>query len=54
VDSDKAKEIEAKIAELKARWPSHSVPPMMWDELEELEGQLEEAQRASEEADDAR
>jgi hypothetical protein len=54
VDSDKVKEIEEKIAELKSRWPSHSVPPMMWDELEELEGQLEDAQRPREEADDAR
>jgi len=34
-------EIERRIAELKARWPAHSVPPKMWDELEELEIELE-------------
>ena len=34
-------EIERRIAELKARWPAHSVPPNMWDELEELENELE-------------
>ncbi len=37
---DKVKEIEQKIADLKARWPAHSVPPHMWQELEELEDQL--------------
>lgn len=36
------KEIEAEIADLKARWPAHSVPPRMWQQLEELEEQLEE------------
>jgi hypothetical protein len=40
---DQIKEIEAKIADLKARWPAHSVPPRMWQELEELEDQLEKA-----------
>ncbi|MFC1934103.1 histidine kinase [Chloroflexota bacterium] len=35
-----------KIADLKARWPPHSVPPSMWQRLEELEEQLEEAKRA--------
>ena len=43
MDIDKAKEIEARIAELKRRWPAHSVPPHMWDELEELEAELESA-----------
>ena len=36
-----AEEIERRIRELKARWPAHSVPPSMWDELEELETELE-------------
>jgi hypothetical protein len=40
MDPDKIKEIEARIAELKARWPPHSVPPFMWHELEELEAEL--------------
>ena len=39
------KKIEEKIADLKARWPAHSVPPSMWQQLEELEAQLEEAKR---------
>ncbi|HLA81630.1 MAG TPA: hypothetical protein VJP78_08470 [Thermoleophilia bacterium] len=37
------KEIEEKIAELKRRWPAHSVPLHMWEELEQLETELEEA-----------
>jgi len=38
-DQKKA-DIEAKLADLKARWPAHSVPPAMWQELEELEEEL--------------
>jgi len=38
--------IEEKIADLKARWPAHSVPPSMWQQLEELEDELEKAKRA--------
>ena len=44
--TDKIKEIEEKIADLKARWPAHSVPPSMWQQLEELEDELERAKRA--------
>jgi len=51
---DRITEIEQKIAELKARWPAHSVPPFMWEELEELEEELEEARRTEEPEDDAR
>jgi len=46
MSKEKAREIEDKIADLKARWPAHSVPPSMWQQLEELEEQLEEAERA--------
>ena len=35
--------IEQEIAELKAKWPAHSVPPSMWMRLEELEEKLEQA-----------
>ena len=42
---DKAREIEEKIADLKARWPAHSVPPSMWQQLEKLEDELEEVKR---------
>jgi hypothetical protein len=37
----RVQEIEERIADLKARWPAHSVPPHMWQELEELEEELE-------------
>ena len=43
------KEIEEQIADLKSRWPAHSVPPSMWQQLEEFEEKLE---RAKGEADD--
>jgi len=38
--------IEEKIADLKARWPAHSVPPSMWQQLEKLEDELEEVKRS--------
>ena len=46
MSTDKIKEIEEKIADLKARWPAHSVPPSMWQELEELEDELEKAKES--------
>jgi hypothetical protein len=45
MSEDKVREIEDKIADLKARWPAHSVPLSMWQELEELEEELEEAKK---------
>ena len=42
-DEKRIEEIKEKIADLKARWPAHSVPPHMWQELEELEDELEKA-----------
>jgi len=45
MSEDKIREIEEKIADLKARWPAHSVPPSMWQQLEELEDELEKAQK---------
>ena len=46
MSEDKVREIEDKIADLKARWPAHSVPPSMWQQLEDLEEELEEAKKA--------
>jgi hypothetical protein len=46
VSEDKVREIEDKITDLKARWPAHSVPSSTWQQLEELEVELEEAKRA--------
>jgi hypothetical protein len=45
MSEDKIREIEEKIADLKARWPAHSVPPSMWMQLEELEDELEAARK---------
>ena len=36
------KELEEKIAELKKRWPAHSVPPALLQELDDLEDALAE------------
>jgi hypothetical protein len=46
VSKETVREIEEKIADLKARWPAHSVPPSMWQQLEELEDKLEKAKEA--------
>ena len=43
MNNDRIKEVEDKIADLKAQWPAHSVPPSMWQELEQLEDELEKA-----------
>ena len=40
---ERIREIEEAIADLKARWPAHSVPPKIWQQLEELEEALEQA-----------
>ncbi|HEY96637.1 MAG TPA: histidine kinase [Dehalococcoidia bacterium] len=45
MNKDRIREIEEKIADLKARWPPHSVPLSMWQQLEELEEELERAKR---------
>ncbi len=43
MNDDHVKEIESKIADLKGRWPAHTVPPLMWQQLEDLEAELEAA-----------
>ena len=45
LSENRTKEIEEKLADLKARWPAHSVPPSMWQQLEELEEELESAKK---------
>jgi len=43
--------LEEQIAELKARWPAHSVQPWMLQQLEDLEEELailQELQEATE------
>ena len=41
MNKERIREIEEELADLKARWPAHSVPPSMWQKLEELENELE-------------
>jgi len=48
MSTDRVKELEEKLADLKARWPAHTVPPAMWHKLEELEEELEKAKRDAE------
>lgn len=45
MDIDRVKELEARLADLKGRWPAHSVPISMWQELEELEEELEKIKK---------
>ena len=55
MNSDRVKELEKRIAELKQRWPAHSVSPTMLQQLDELEGELEgELRRATGEQDNAK
>lgn len=42
--TNKIEELERQIADLERRWPPHSVPPSMLQQLEELEGELKEAE----------
>ena len=42
---DRTRKLEEEIADLRARWPAHSVKPSMWQRLEELEEALEKAKR---------
>lgn len=48
VDSEKIKELETRLSDLRSRWPAHSVPPSMFEELERLEDELEESRREEE------
>jgi hypothetical protein len=47
VSSEKARidALEREIAEIKSRWPPHSVPPQLLRRLDELEGELERAKK---------
>jgi hypothetical protein len=49
MSNGRVRELEGRIAELKSRWPAHSVPPTMLQQLEELEEELErELRKAAE------
>lgn len=42
---EKISEVKKRIAEVKKRWPFHSPKPVMFEELENLEVELEELKR---------
>ena len=48
MSSERIKELERQIAELKGSWPAHSAPPTMFQRLEELEEELERARAGQE------
>ena len=50
---EQIRELEQRIADLKARLPKHSIPPAMIMELEELEEELARA-RAEAKQEEAR
>ncbi len=45
VRENRIKNVEKQIAELKSRWPAHSVPPAMVQQLDELEEELEQLRK---------
>jgi hypothetical protein len=48
------RELQRRIADLKSRWPAHSVPPAMMQQLDELEEELElEVKKTDEDARNA-
>ena len=55
MSNGRVRELEGQIAELKSRWPAHSVPPTMLQQLDELEEELErELKEPTEEESDAK
>lgn len=46
---DRIKDLEAQIADLKSRFPAHSLKAAMFAQLEEMEEQLAVLQKAKEE-----
>jgi hypothetical protein len=51
MSTNRIKELERQIADLKGRWPAHSVPPSMFDRLEELEEELKKARQMERKTD---
>ena len=43
MDKTRIETLENQIAEVKSRWPAHSVSPALLQELEDLEEELEKA-----------
>ena len=52
MSSERIEELKRQMAELQRRWPAHSTPPTMLQQLDELEEELErELHKAAEEKD---
>ena len=50
MSSERIKDLERQIAELKRRWPAHSAPPSMVEQLDDLEDELKEELKKAAEA----
>lgn len=53
MDESRIRQLQAQIEDLKLRWPKHSVPPALIEQLDDLEEQLAEALKATAEDGDA-
>ncbi len=53
VNNPHIKELEKRIEDLKLQMPKHSIPPAMIIELEDLEDELEDAQKVINSVDDS-
>ena len=50
MSGERIKELQKQIADLESRWPAHSAPPTLLEQLDELEAELkEELSKAAEE-----
>jgi len=47
VKTDRIRDLEKQIEELKSRWPAHSVPAAMLQQLDDLEEELERELKAT-------
>ena len=55
MSDERIEKLQKQIAELRSRWPAHSVPPAMAEELDELEEELDkQLKKAAEEEGDAK
>ncbi len=50
---NRMRELEEKLSDLLARWPAHSVPLHMWQQREDLEGELARLKKETETTGDA-
>lgn len=52
MSSERIEELRRQIAELERRWPAHSAPPSMLQQLDELEEELARELRKADEEND--